>query len=120
MYKRPATLDGGQHMVYYKGWTYLICAAPGNRTYWFLFESLPATVHGKDIPRYSKEDEAVLVKEHYGDSVTEFTTFGQIYDNRIISTLVPLEEHVFTRWHFQRIITIGDAAHKVGVALHTS
>ncbi|KAI8290105.1 hypothetical protein K4K60_006852 [Colletotrichum sp. SAR11_57] len=40
-------------------------------------------------------------------------TFGDLYDNRIKSTLVPLEEHVFRRWHFQRILIIGDAATKV-------
>jgi 2-polyprenyl-6-methoxyphenol hydroxylase-like FAD-dependent oxidoreductase len=100
-------------MVHYKGWSYLVITAPGNRTYWFLFDSLPKTLYGRDIPKYSKEDEAELVKKHFNDHITETATFGHIYEDRIMSTLVPLEEYVFERWHFERIITIGDAAHKV-------
>jgi 2-polyprenyl-6-methoxyphenol hydroxylase-like FAD-dependent oxidoreductase len=68
---------------------------------------------GSDIPRFTTEDEINLAKEHFGDQVTESTTFGDVYEDRLQTALVSLEEHVFARWHFRRIITIGDAAHKV-------
>lgn len=45
-------------------------------------------------------------------------TFGDLYDNRIKSTLVLLKEHVFRRWHFQRILIIRDAATKVLRPIH--
>lgn len=68
---------------------------------------------GSDIPRFTKDDEIILAKKHYNDQLTESTTFKDVYKNRLHTALVPLEEHVFERWHFKRIITIGDAAHKV-------
>lgn len=84
-----------------------------NRTYWFLFEGLPDTEYGDGISRYSKADEEALVKAHREDPITEDMTFGELYDRKIMSTLVPLEEYVFQKWHYKRIITIGDSAHKV-------
>jgi hypothetical protein len=81
--------------------------------YWFLFSKLDSTKTGDDIPRYTKEDEARIVKEHANDGINESMTFAELYAKRTTSTLVPLEEHIFKRWHFQRIITMGDSAHKV-------
>lgn len=90
----------------------MILSAPGDRLYWFLFDKMEKA-YGKDIPRFNKDDEAQLAKKHLRDLVTETTTFGDIYENRLCSTLVSIEEHVFARWYFGRIIIIGDAAHKV-------
>ncbi|KAJ0307415.1 hypothetical protein COL5a_000270 [Colletotrichum fioriniae] len=69
--------------------------------------------YGKDIPRYSKEDTEELALEHWEDLVFENVTFGDIYKNKIMATLVPLEEYVFEKWHYQRIVCIGDASHKI-------
>jgi hypothetical protein len=55
----------------------------------------------------------ILVKKHMNDIVTERYTFGDLYRARETSTLTPLAEHVFHRWYFGRIVTIGDSAHKV-------
>lgn len=90
----------------------MMFSAPGNRLYWFLFAGMERTSGGQ-IPRFTKTDEAELVEDRLGDFVTETVTFGDIYEQRQISTLVAVEEHVFKRWHFGRMVTIGDAAHKV-------
>ncbi|KAJ3953654.1 hypothetical protein N0V92_009876 [Colletotrichum tropicale] len=71
-----------------------------------------------NIPKFSKDDELLLATQYRGDHITEDMTFGDLYDNRIKSTLVPLEEHVFRRWHYQRILIIGDAATKVLRPIH--
>ncbi|RTE77942.1 hypothetical protein BHE90_007568 [Fusarium euwallaceae] len=105
-----------QQMVLGQGHSYLVIAAPKNRVYWFLFDGLPETKYGRDIPKYSKADEEALVGSRRGDHVTEDLTFGDLYDNKIMSTLVPLEEYVFDRWHYKRIVTIGDSAHKIDPA----
>lgn len=65
------------------------------------------------MPRYTKEEEARLLEEHRGDNILQNLTFGDILNKKIISTLTALPEHVFQRWSFQRIITLGDSAHKV-------
>ncbi|KAK7702278.1 hypothetical protein SLS64_009856 [Diaporthe eres] len=75
--------------------------------------SIERTVRGKDIPKYSKEQMEDLAQEHIDDKICETVTFGALYGNRIMSTLVPLEEYVFEKWHYKRIITIGDASHKI-------
>ncbi|KAK1710565.1 hypothetical protein CaCOL14_004516 [Colletotrichum acutatum] len=112
--KRPSNLPiHNQQMVFNEGRSYLIISAPGNRTYWFLFSGVGDTKYGKDIPRYSKEDTEKLALEHWEDLVFENVTFGDIYKNKIMATLVPLEEYVFEKWHYQRIVCIGDASHKI-------
>ncbi|KAF5622315.1 hydroxylase [Fusarium sp. NRRL 52700] len=115
--KRPPALGyRSQQMVVGDGHAYLIIAAPGDRTYWFLFDGLPETKRGKDISKYTKADEEELMKKHHGDHITRDATFGELYDRKIMSTLVPLEEYVFDRWHYKRIVTIGDSAHKIDPA----
>ncbi|UQC81979.1 FAD binding domain-containing protein [Colletotrichum lupini] len=112
--KRPSNLPiHNQQMVLNEGRSYLIISAPGNRTYWFLFSGVGDTKYGKDIPKYSKEDTEKLALEHWEDLVFENVTFGDVYKNKIMATLVPLEEYVFEKWHYQRIVCIGDASHKI-------
>ncbi|RYP51522.1 hypothetical protein DL768_003164 [Monosporascus sp. mg162] len=102
-----------QLLVSSKGLSHMAIPGPGDRLYWFMFVSM-ATTPSRDIPRWSKQDEEELAEQHFKDKITDKVTFGDIYNNRRATALVPLEEHVFTRWHFKRIITIGDSAHKVG------
>ncbi|KZL81996.1 fad binding domain-containing protein [Colletotrichum incanum] len=109
---RPATFPyNAQDLVFYKGWSHLAVSAPGDRVCLVLFCAM-SIVYSKDIPRYTKEDEASLATQHLDDSVTETATFRDLYDNRHVATLMPLREHVFARWQFRRIVTIGDSAHK--------
>ncbi len=101
------------HNTINKGYTYIILAGEGARVFWFFFVSLEGTKYGKGIPRFTKEDEALLVEKHRNDKLNEYLTFGQLYDNRIVATLTTIEEYVFEKWHFQRILTVGDSCHKV-------
>ncbi|KAF7557539.1 hypothetical protein G7Z17_g531 [Cylindrodendrum hubeiense] len=87
--KRPPGYPGAsQQNTFNKGYSYYIMEAPGDRLYWFLFVELDPTLYGQDIPK-------------------------DIYENRIVTTLAPLQTYVFKKWHYRRIITIGDSAHKV-------
>ncbi|KAI6762288.1 hypothetical protein HG531_002841 [Fusarium graminearum] len=114
---RPAKYGTrAQQNIIGKGHSYLIIAAPLNRTYWFLFDGLAKTEYGNDVKKYSKADEEALVNARRNDLITEDVSFGELYDKKIMSTLVPLEEYVFEKWHYKRIITIGDSAHKIDPA----
>ncbi|CEI63635.1 hypothetical protein FVEN_g6763 [Fusarium venenatum] len=106
-------LSSGAQYVYNDNFSYLVITGPGGRIYWFLFSRLPTPLFGNNIPRYTKQDEERLAQEHATDKVTPDVYFGQLYKAKISSTLTPLHEHVFEKWHFNRIITIGDAAHKL-------
>ncbi|KAF4309825.1 Monooxygenase FAD-binding protein [Botryosphaeria dothidea] len=105
--KRPPALQAGpiQINAFFDGCNYLMLSAPEDWLYWFLFDGVEKA-SGKDISKFTKEDEDHLAKQHLGDRVTETTTFGDIYTNRLCSTPVALEEHIFARWHFGRIITV--------------
>ncbi|KAF5668250.1 zeaxanthin chloroplastic [Fusarium denticulatum] len=105
-------LTQGSHYVYNDNFSYLVLVGPGGKFYWFLFVKLPVTLYGHDIPRYTKVDEEKLAAQHASDQITPEVTFGQLYGARTSSALTPLHEHVFEKWHYKRIITIGDAAHK--------
>ncbi|KAJ0163434.1 hypothetical protein CTA2_3014 [Colletotrichum tanaceti] len=96
-----------------KHFSYLVIGGPRNRVYWFLFVNMGKTHYGPELPRFSKEDEARLVQEHRDDKITKDLTFGELYAAKISSVLTPLPEYVFKKWHFNRIMTIGDAAHKL-------
>ncbi|OTB04618.1 hypothetical protein M426DRAFT_73394 [Hypoxylon sp. CI-4A] len=94
------------------GRSFLVASGPGNRVFWFLFVKLPETKYGKEIPKYTKEDEAAFIKEHATAQITEDITLGDVYAKRISSTLTPLHEVVFKKWFFQRIVLLGDSVHK--------
>ncbi|KAI1491191.1 FAD binding domain protein [Biscogniauxia mediterranea] len=100
------------NIVLGKKMSQLVVSGPGNRVYWFLFVRLPEAKYGKDIPKYSKEDEVQFVKEHMNLPITEKVTFGQVFSKRLSSTLTPINEIAYKKWFFKKIITFGDAAHK--------
>lgn len=97
-----------------QNYSYLIATGPNHRIYWFLFKKLPNTARGYDeIPRYTEEQRDALAAEHASNHITDTLTFGELYAMRTTATLQALPEVVFGRWYYNRIMTIGDAAHKV-------
>ncbi|KAF6831150.1 FAD binding domain-containing protein [Colletotrichum musicola] len=112
--KRPPGLPDTaiQINAFFTNCYYMILSAPGDRVYWFLFVQASRS-RGVDIPRFTKDDERRLAERHFGDQITEKTTFEDIYTRKLHTSLVAIEDHVFPRWHFRKILTIGDAAHKV-------
>ncbi|KAI1408058.1 FAD binding domain protein [Hypoxylon sp. FL1857] len=108
----PGWVKGEQHIVYGRGRSQLVVSGPEDRVYWFLFEKLPETKYGKDIPTFTKEDEADFVKKNFDVPITETVTFGRVFSKRLSSTLTPLHENVYKKWFFNRIVTLGDSAHK--------
>lgn len=98
--------------MFNKDHSHLVIAGPGARVYFFLFVKLNTT-HYPDIPSFTKEDEEALARKHQDDLITETARFRDIYNHRTVSVLTALQEYVLERWHFGRIMTIRDAAHKV-------
>lgn len=101
------------HYVMNNGYSYLILLGPEDRIYFFLFVKLARTLYGDQVPRYTKADETTLASEHASDPITPEITFGDIYEARTSSVLTSLYEHVFEKWHYKRVFTLGDSAHKV-------
>ncbi|KAJ8106624.1 hypothetical protein OPT61_g9413 [Boeremia exigua] len=97
-----------------QNYSYLIATGPNHRIYWFLFKKLPNTSHGlyDKIPRYTEDQRDALAAERASDRITDTLTFGELYAMRTTATLQALPEVVFKKWYYNRIMTIGDAAHK--------
>ncbi|KAI1140075.1 FAD binding domain protein [Hypoxylon sp. FL0543] len=108
----PGWVKGEQHIVHGRGRSQLVVSGPEDRVYWFMFEKLPETKYGKDIPTFTKDEEAEFAKRNASVPITETVTFGQVYKSRLSSSLTPLHEFVYKKWFFSRIITLGDSAHK--------
>jgi len=86
---------------------------PNGRVYWFYFYKLPKRLHSPNIPRYTKDDEAKLIAQRANDNILPDLKFGELVKRKVSSNLTALPEYVYKKWHFNRIITIGDSAHKV-------
>lgn len=109
----PHFVKGEHTHVKAKDYSVLVASGPENKVYWFIFQRLPRPMYGKDIPKYTKEDEDKFMKENWNLPVTDKITFGDLYSRKLSSALTPIHEVVFEKWFFGRIITIGDSAHKV-------
>ncbi|CEI63201.1 unnamed protein product [Fusarium venenatum] len=108
----PSIKAGSIHVVMAKDHSYSLFAGRG-KLYWFLYVKNASIMHGKQVPRYTAEDERQLAEQYFEDHFGKTVTFGDVYKNKIVSSLTPLHEYQWKRWHFGRIMTIGDACHKV-------
>lgn len=111
----PKVNVNGGGMTYNNGFVHSVLPGVDDRLYWFSFLNLDEPAYGKDAPKFTKDDEARFVKEHLDDPVIPGLKLGDLYSRVEITVMTALQEHVFKKWHFQRIITFGDAAHKVGL-----
>jgi hypothetical protein len=96
------------------GYSFLVAGGPRKRVYWFLFiqnQEPPNTLH-ETIPRYTEKEMEDTAERFRNTPVTETISFGALWDNRTTATLTALPEFVHSKWHFGRVVTIGDAAHK--------
>ncbi|KAL8336697.1 hypothetical protein RB601_008271 [Gaeumannomyces tritici] len=104
---------GSSTQVIHQGCSYLVLGGPPGKTYFFLVEKLPEIIYADKTPKYSEEETKAFVDSHRNDMIIEGCSFGDVFDNHTSFGITPLHEHAFEKWHYGRIITLGDAAHKV-------
>ncbi|KAL7268907.1 hypothetical protein RUND412_008446 [Rhizina undulata] len=104
---------GSADTIYNDKFSFLTATGVSARLYWFLFVKMDKKYHAPNIPRFTKADCEQMARKYFKFKITETTTFEDCWNNRIAATLTALEEHVFSRWHFGRMVFMGDAAHKV-------
>ena len=100
------------HVTYGDRRTIQIVTQP-NATFFLVYRKLAQPFRGSVKRNYTQEDadrEAALFTDSH---VTETVLFRDIYEKRLRSQLVNLEEVVFEHWHHGRLAILGDAAHKV-------
>ncbi|PYH90487.1 FAD/NAD(P)-binding domain-containing protein [Aspergillus ellipticus CBS 707.79] len=99
--------------VYHHNASYLCADGPMGNMYWFAFFKNERQTTGRDIPRYTAEDEAALLAERGGDALFNDIKFKDLYESRSRATLVPLEEFVLEKSFHKRVVLIGDSFHKM-------
>lgn len=100
------------HVTYGNRQTIQIVTQP-NATFFLVYRKLAQPLHGSVRSTYTQED-ADQEAAFFADShVTETVLFRHVYEKRLRSQLVNLEEVVFDHWHHGRLGIMGDAAHKV-------
>lgn len=99
--------------------SYLVIGGAEGRVYWFRFQKYPKRLYGSEIPRYTAEDTAKAITEVLDENILPDVKFSALAKNKISGAMTPLPEHVYKRWHFHRLMTIGDAAHKVRFYRHS-
>ncbi|KAL4993921.1 hypothetical protein BDV10DRAFT_12813 [Aspergillus recurvatus] len=91
---------------------YLCSGAPNGLTFWFVFfknkENLPW-----DQLRYTEQDKEQHAAEFASDQVRTDLTLGDMYRASTSTVLVPVEEFVLKRYHYKRILLLGDSAHRM-------
>lgn len=100
------------NFVHGHGIGFLAVSGQDGYCFWFVFSRLPEPKYGKDIPRYSKEDEELFAEENAHVPITEKVTLGDVYAKRLRSGMTALPVKVFEKWCFERMVLIGDSAHK--------
>ncbi|KLJ12311.1 hypothetical protein EMPG_12625 [Blastomyces silverae] len=92
--------------------SYGILGGLDGRVYWFHFFKLQKRAYGADIPRFTREDELRHIEKHKSDVLAPGLSFQDLIRGHIAYNMTALPEYTFQQWHYNRIITIGDAAHK--------
>ncbi|KAI7763915.1 hypothetical protein LZL87_006297 [Fusarium oxysporum] len=108
----PGINPGDLHCVFRNSSSYLVTGGPQGRVYWFRFQKLLETVHGSAIPRYTEKDLQKSLYEAADDNILPNLKFATLIENKVSAVMTPLVEYVYKQWHFDRIITLGDSAHK--------
>ncbi|KAL4918439.1 FAD/NAD(P)-binding domain-containing protein [Aspergillus aurantiobrunneus] len=88
-------------------------SGPEDRTYWFFFKNLGRTFHDADIPQFGPNDLAKAAKEHWDERITSDILFSDLFKTRRSAIFTPLREFVYRKWHLDRMMIIGDAAHQM-------
>ncbi|KAJ3487381.1 hypothetical protein NLG97_g6424 [Lecanicillium saksenae] len=94
--------------------SYLSHGNAEGRILWGLTEKLPVPIKGKNAPRYTQADIEALVEKRGEDEVFPGITLRDLYKGSSEANgMQPLQNLVFDSWHFGRMVTIGDSAHKM-------
>lgn len=90
-----------------------MCTTQRDQTFFFVFIKLPKAIHWPDRKRYSAEEAEAEAAKYVDLPVADGIRFGQLWKQRVRGHLYCLEEGIFKLWHHERIVLVGDSAHKV-------
>jgi hypothetical protein len=91
----------------------VVVAQPGAKLCWWLaFFKNEGPLYHPNIPRFTVDDHERILK-NYGPDKIGTSTLNKIYETAHHKVLVPVEEFTLEKWHFKRIVLLGDSCHKL-------
>lgn len=105
--------EGECFSVYRRGATILIFTGRDAAIFWFVFEDLGQQYTLSSTPKYTRDDVDAVCRSVAHLPITPTVSFGDVYAARSVAMKVPLEEGIAPTWHTDRLVIVGDAAHKV-------
>ncbi|GKT52157.1 FAD-dependent monooxygenase asqG [Colletotrichum spaethianum] len=84
----------------------------GGYAYLVLHMPLPKTLDGDDIQPYDANAPEEVARKHWDDLLREGVTFSDVYAKLTRKMLGLCQEYVLQKWHFGRVMLLGDAVHK--------
>jgi len=101
------------HTVLGHGNTKIVFTQPG-RVYWALMFRDEHNCPPKKV-KLTEEEKEEIARKYWDSPITTQANFSDLWENRIRSGIVAVEEGVLDKWHTGRIVLVGDAAHKVSL-----
>ncbi|KAJ3530542.1 hypothetical protein NM208_g9280 [Fusarium decemcellulare] len=108
----PGVNPGDMNSVFRDKASYLVIGGSKGRTYWFRFRKFPRRLYGSQVPRFSQADTDRYLKEAMNEYIFPNVKFSALIEKKISVSSTTLVEHVYKRWHFDRLMTVGDSCHK--------
>ncbi|KAL2797702.1 hypothetical protein BJX66DRAFT_323165 [Aspergillus keveii] len=81
--------------------------------FWFLFKKLDQKHVYPAVPRFSSKDASQLCSKMQDVHMYKGLRFGDIWKNSEFVSMTALEEGLFKTWFYDRMVLVGDSAHKM-------
>ncbi|KAJ6005031.1 hypothetical protein N7540_012830 [Penicillium herquei] len=107
--------DAMVNNVYYDGYSAIAAAGVHGLVFWFLFVKSDSLTRTPNCPRFTDEDAEAYIEKYGSSAVGPGYTVKDLWDARVKSTMVPLEEGVIKQWSHNRVVLMGDAVHKATI-----
>ncbi|KAI9369039.1 hypothetical protein BJX61DRAFT_549898 [Aspergillus egyptiacus] len=112
--KAPPGQDRWEHIIRYnQDFCFLFFPATGTDIFFNVIFKFKRKYRYPNIPRFTKADAAQICESVVDFPVWNDVKFGDLWEQRLKYTLVPLEEHMFKNWHYRRIVCLGDSVSKM-------
>ncbi|KAL4971621.1 FAD/NAD(P)-binding domain-containing protein [Aspergillus desertorum] len=98
---------GEQVNAFYDQLTIITIHGKNGRVYWFLIQKLRQRYRYPNNPHFDPECASLVAERFRQRRLCNDVTFGQVWDNREVATMTPLEEGLFQTWHHGRMVLVG-------------
>lgn len=106
-------VPGEQVNALFDGFTIITIHGKNGRVYWLVIQKLDKKYTYPNCPRYMTSDIEIAAEELRSIVFYKDLTFGHLWETRETVSMTALEENTFETWYHDRLVLLGDSAHKM-------